>query len=141
MSRFFNTTGPVNPEDHYCLPPLARIDFDEMRILIDQKKYFVLHAPRQTGKTSCLFALRDHLNREGRFLCVYANMEVAQGARENVRDALLLILREIRRWAAEAGDRTAGALCEEFEAQIGFPVSFTSRQRLLFCVVSSAAPM
>ena len=23
--RFFNTEGPVNCADHYCLPPLARL--------------------------------------------------------------------------------------------------------------------
>jgi len=124
MSRFFNTAGPVNPEDHYCLPPLARIDIDRIRMLIDQEKYIALCAPRQSGKTSCLLALRDHLNREGRFQCVYANMEVAQGARENVRDALLLILREIGRSASELGDPTADALCQEVEAEVGIPVSF-----------------
>ena len=26
--RFFNTEGPVRREDHYCIPPLARIDLD-----------------------------------------------------------------------------------------------------------------
>jgi hypothetical protein len=48
MEKFFNTAGPVNPADHYCLPPLARIRREEILSLIDQKKYFVLHAPRQT---------------------------------------------------------------------------------------------
>ena len=55
--RFFNTAGPVNPQDHYCLPPLTRLNLDEVLSLIAQKKYFLLHAPRQTGKTSCLLAL------------------------------------------------------------------------------------
>lgn len=50
--RFFNTAGPVNREKHYCLPPLKRFDLDEILYLIRQEKYFVLHAPRQTGKTS-----------------------------------------------------------------------------------------
>ena len=59
--RFFNTEGPIRPEDHYSLPPLHRWNLDEVLGLIDQKKYFLLHAPRQTGKTSCLLALMDHL--------------------------------------------------------------------------------
>jgi hypothetical protein len=46
--RFFNTAGPVRCEEHYCLPPLGRFDLDEVLSLIGQKKYFVLHAPRQT---------------------------------------------------------------------------------------------
>ena len=37
--RFFNTAGPVNSDDHYCLPPLGRIDLEETISLIDQKKY------------------------------------------------------------------------------------------------------
>ena len=63
MMRFFTTEGPVNCADHYCLPPLARLDLDDVMALIAQKKYFLLHAPRQTGKTSCLLALAGHLNR------------------------------------------------------------------------------
>ena len=43
--KFFNTAGPVNPQDHYTLPPLSRLDLDELLLLIRQKKYFVLHAP------------------------------------------------------------------------------------------------
>ncbi|MBE2233760.1 MAG: ATP-binding protein, partial [Anaerolinea sp.] len=62
--RFFNTEGPVNCQDHYCLPPLSRLDMEDVRALISQKKYFLLHAPRQTGKTTCLLALADVLNRE-----------------------------------------------------------------------------
>jgi len=59
--RFFNTAGPVNRADHYCLPPLGRVNLDEILSLIAQKKYFVLHEPRQVGKTSLLLALRDHV--------------------------------------------------------------------------------
>ena len=70
--RFFNTEGPVRPDDHYCIPPLERIDLDAVLGLVRDKKYFVLHAPRQTGKTSALLALRDLLNRGGDYRCVYA---------------------------------------------------------------------
>ena len=61
--RFFNTAGPVITEDHYVLDPLGRIDLDELMSLIKQKKYFVLHAPRQTGKTSMLLALMGKIKR------------------------------------------------------------------------------
>ena len=79
MVRFFNTAGPVNCVDHYCLPPLQRFNLPEILGLIEQKKYFVLHAPRQTGKTTCLLALMDYLNHEGRYCALYANLEAAQG--------------------------------------------------------------
>ena len=82
--RFFNTEGPVRAEDHYSLPPLGRWDLDAVLELIDQKKYFLLHAPRQTGKTSCLLALMAYLNQGGRYRTVYANLEGAQTAREDV---------------------------------------------------------
>ncbi|MBK1720155.1 ATP-binding protein [Thiocystis violacea] len=89
--RFFNTEGPNRPDLHYCLPPLVRWDLDEVLRLIDQEKYFLLHAPRQTGKTTCLLALMEHLNREGRYGAVYANLEGAQTAREDVGRGLRTI--------------------------------------------------
>ena len=84
LMRFFNTEGPVDCARHYCLPPLARLDMDDVQELIAQQKYFLLHAPRQTGKTTCLLALADYLNERGDYHAVYANIETAQAARENV---------------------------------------------------------
>ena len=78
MERTFNTEGPVEPEEHYCIDPLTRLDFAEIRRLVDAKKYFVLHAPRQTGKTTTLRAILRALNAESRYACVYANVEGAQ---------------------------------------------------------------
>ncbi len=91
MMRHFNTTGAIQTELHYYIPPLERIDLDDVRQLIAAQKYFVLHAPRQTGKTSCLLALRDLLNQEGHYACVYGNVEVGQSAREEVEVALRTI--------------------------------------------------
>ena len=93
--RFFNTAGPVNPNDHYCLSPLERFNLDEILSLIRQRKYFVLHAPRQTGKTSALLALMDLLNNGADYRCVYVNVEIGQAARENVADAVQAILSEL----------------------------------------------
>ena len=89
--RFFTTTGPVKPDRHYCIPPLDRLDLDQVLALVGDEKYFVLHAPRQTGKTSALLALRDRLNADG-YRCVYANVEVAQTAREDVERAMRAVL-------------------------------------------------
>ncbi len=113
----------MRPEDHYCLPPLERIDLAEVCTLIDRKKYFVLHAPRQTGKTTCLLALREHLNREGKYLCVYANVEVAQGLREQVDKGLSVILREIAFRAESQGDKTAERLRLMMESEGSAAVS------------------
>lgn len=59
MERFFNTAGAINREDHYNIDPLSRIELDTVLSLIKQKKLFVLHAPRQTGKTSYLYLEED----------------------------------------------------------------------------------
>ena len=99
--RFFNTAGPIIPAKHYCVPAVARIDVDHMLRLIGQWKYFVLHAPRQTGKTSTLLALRDALNADGELRCVYVNVEVGQSAREDVAGAMRAILAAL---ALAAGD-------------------------------------
>ena len=116
--RFFNTEGPVRSDKHYCLPPLQRWDLEEILTLIDQKKYFLLHAPRQTGKTTCLLALADYLNREGRYRAVYANIEPAQAARENVSMGMTAVVEQIARGARDQiGDRQATDLAESLIAR------------------------
>ena len=88
MERFFNTAGPNMPEDSYTIDPLKRFDLDDILTLIRQKRYFVLHAPRQTGKTSCMLALRDYLNKSGDFISVYANIEGGQASRNDVQSVV-----------------------------------------------------
>ena len=92
IERFFNTTGPVVPARHYSIPPLERLDLDEVLRLIRDHRYFVLHAPRQTGKTSALLALRDLLNEHGACRCVYTNVETGQTARNGVGPAMQTVL-------------------------------------------------
>lgn len=88
VERFFNTAGPIKTDLHYYIDPLKRIDLEEMLLLIRQQKYFVMHAPRQTGKTSCLLALRDYLNKEGEFIAVYANVEGGQASRNDIQSVV-----------------------------------------------------
>ena len=104
--RFFNTEGPVVASRHYCIPPLERVDLDEVLELIGQQRYFVLHAPRQTGKTSALLALRGLLNSgtAGEYRCVYVNVEAAQAAREDVGRAMRIILGALVSRARLLGD-------------------------------------
>ena len=56
----------MRPDGHYAVPPLDRMDVDELLTLIRPERYFVLHAPRQMGETSALFALRDLLRQTTR---------------------------------------------------------------------------
>ena len=89
--RSFNTAGPVNAADHYLIAPLSRIDLDEALGMVRDKKYFVLHAPRQTGKTSALLALAELLNGRG-YRCVYVTFETARTARDDVQRAMRTVL-------------------------------------------------
>ena len=109
--RFFNTSGPVVAADHYCIPPLERLNLAEVRRLIRDKRYFVLHAPRQTGKTSALLALRDLLNAEGNYSCVYVNIEGGQAGHEDMEQVMRTILGELASWACSTlGDEFLDAI-------------------------------
>ncbi|MEM7589383.1 MAG: AAA-like domain-containing protein [Myxococcota bacterium] len=95
MQRFFNTAGPLNAAEHYCLDPLSRWDLPEVLTLINQKKYFLVHAPRQTGKTTCLHALSTYLNRQGDVHCVYVSVQQGQAARQDVDKGIEAVLTQI----------------------------------------------
>ena len=107
IEKHFNTAGPNIASLHYELDPLVRIDQHMIKALIAQQRYFVLHAPRQTGKTTCLFALRDVLNKEGRYAALYANIEGAQAAKEDTLASAQAILSRIADSAAVAFGLTA----------------------------------
>ena len=119
--RFFNTEGPVRPDDHYAIPPLDRVDVDELLALIRAKRYFVLHAPRQTGKTSALIALRDLLNRGevGDFRCVNVNVEVGQVARDDTARGMRSILGSLAENAQELGDDYPEEVWPDILAKVG----------------------
>ena len=120
--RTFNTEGPVVAADHYHIPPLGRIDLDAVLGMIRDKKYFVLHAPRQTGKTSALLELRDLLNdgAHGDFRCVYANVEAGQAMRENVAEAMRTVLSQFAlRASLTLGDDTLESICREAMSNAG----------------------
>ena len=99
--RKFNTAGPIRPARDYHIPPLERLDLPEVLELIRDERYFVLHAPRQTGKTSTLLALRGLLNsgKAGKYRCAYINVEPAQTAREDVGRAMGAIASQVAREA------------------------------------------
>ncbi|MFZ4625774.1 MAG: hypothetical protein ACOYNF_16255, partial [Rhodoferax sp.] len=73
MKKFFNTTGPCYPERHYMVDPLKRLKGVEA--LIDQGQYFVIHAPRQSGKTTFGLALMDKLNALGHYTVLISSIQ------------------------------------------------------------------
>ncbi|MFN8494730.1 MAG: AAA-like domain-containing protein [Caldilineaceae bacterium] len=93
----FNTAGPMQADLHYMIPPLSRVDLDDILPRIAERRYFILYAPRQTGKSSCLLALRDYLNQTGQHRCLYANFEVGQSARDDVAAAMPALITQVAR--------------------------------------------
>ncbi|MCS6861801.1 MAG: hypothetical protein NZT92_15965 [Abditibacteriales bacterium] len=82
MKKYFNTAGPCRADWHYMLPPERRAV--GIPRLIETGQYFVLHAPRQTGKTTLIFSLCERLNAEGKYVALYVNVENAQVAGSDV---------------------------------------------------------
>lgn len=88
MQKFFNTAGPTKKDINYHIDLLSRVDWEEIEGLIDQQRYFILHAPRQTGKTSTLLGIMEELNSGDTYACAYANVEAAQAARGDVESGI-----------------------------------------------------
>ena len=77
--RFFNTTGPCNPERHFMLSPEERLVGGQLSRYIKDELYWVLHAPRQTGKTTFLQAWMREINSKGDNVACYVTVERCQG--------------------------------------------------------------
>lgn len=94
MSRRFNTAGPCVPAKHYMISALERLP--QGPGLVDQQAYFVVHAPRQTGKTTALRALARDLTAQGRYAALHFSCEVGESAGDDYGAAARDILAQIR---------------------------------------------
>jgi hypothetical protein len=97
--RHFNTAGPCSPDIHYMLPPLERLP--QVPGLIDQRGYFVIHAPRQTGKTTAMLALAQQLTAQGRYASVLLSAEEGAPFGEDIGVAETALLHS---WSETAED-------------------------------------
>jgi len=82
MKKFFNTTGPCEPERHYMLPPKERLIGADLERYLEHQLYWVLHAPRQTGKTTFLRSWKKEINESGKGIACYVTVEICQGVTE-----------------------------------------------------------
>jgi AAA+ ATPase superfamily predicted ATPase len=94
MEKSFNTAGPCIPDDHYMVSITPR--FEIFKKLIDNKRYFLLHAPRQTGKTTLMLQLMELLNQEGKYIALYVNVEAAQPWRNQIIEVNQMIVNEFK---------------------------------------------
>ncbi|KKJ01520.1 AAA family ATPase [Prochlorothrix hollandica] len=87
MTHWFNTAGPCKANLHYMVPTGDRLP--NLKRLIAQENYFVIHAPRQTGKTTAMLTLAQELTASGDYTAVLLSLEVGAvfsqdpGAAEN----------------------------------------------------------
>jgi len=92
--RFFNTTGPCNPWDHYMLPPADRLVGAQLHRYIRDSLYWVLHAPRQTGKTTFLQSWAAEINAGQEAVACYTSVESCQGITDRA-EAMITINKSI----------------------------------------------
>jgi hypothetical protein len=82
MERFFNVAGICRPEDHYMVESGGRLK--KLRPLIDRKAWFVIHAPRQSGKTTTTRLLAEALTAEGRYASILASCKTGSTAGDDI---------------------------------------------------------
>ena len=92
MQKWFNTAGPCQADIHYTLPSTSRLP--EIVNLIAQRNYFVIHAPRQVGKTTAMLTLAQELTLSGQYTAVMLSLEVGAAFSDDLGAAELAILGE-----------------------------------------------
>ena len=142
--HFFNTTGPCNPDRHYMLSPEERLMGGQLSRYIEDELYWVLHAPRQTGKTTFLKAWMREINRKGKNIACYVTVEACQGVEEPERaipalcnsinesailyglpvpetidDPLMALRFTLRRWAELIAPKSLIVLFDEVDVLVG----------------------
>jgi AAA domain len=91
MPRWFNTAGPCKSDIHYILPSLHRLP--QVEQLIAQQGYFIIHAPRQVGKTTAMLTLAQQLTAAGTYTALMVSAEVGAAYSQNPDRAHAVILR------------------------------------------------
>lgn len=94
MPRKFNVAGPNKPDIHYTLDPEPRLA--GIRDLIEGQSYFVMHAPRQTGKTTLFDTLAQKLTAEVRYTALHFSVESSRPLSRNVTAANEVIVDSLR---------------------------------------------
>lgn len=132
--RFFNTAGPCVPERHYMLPASRRLP--GVLELIERQAYFVLHAPRQSGKTTAVMELARKLTAFERFVSVVVSMEVGAPFSDDPGRAEASILDDWRgrisyrlprefqppQWPESEAGRRIGAALESWSRSLSRPL-------------------
>ncbi|MES2199235.1 MAG: ATP-binding protein, partial [Chlamydiota bacterium] len=92
--KFFNTVGAINPQKHYFIP--HRLDWNQLSNFIKKEYYFVLHAPRQSGKTTAIIEFVKYLNQKGNYRALYLSIESSRKTTNDILHAVQVILKQFK---------------------------------------------
>ncbi|MCB0848118.1 MAG: ATP-binding protein, partial [Bacteroidetes bacterium] len=109
--RYFNTSGPNIPEEHYTLmrPDLIA----KGKEMVEQKRYFTIWAPRQTGKSTYFRLLAADLTKLGYKV---AHINVESFLQAPLHSLFEYLLDEIKRhWGKEWKCETLSDLFNEIK--------------------------
>jgi hypothetical protein len=120
MRPSFNIAGPCIPGEHYMLPPERRLG--RVLELVEDHRYFTLHAGRQTGKTTSMMWLADHLEATGRFRAVWVDVETAR-EKPDVGRAMTAVLAAFDRALAWRHPGLSRPTAVELDAMLAKPDS------------------
>ncbi len=94
--KSFNTGGVCHHDKHYMLPARQRFEDEGVSVnverLIQRESYFVIHAPRQVGKTTAMREWAKELTASGKYVAVLVSMEVGYGLKDDLSAAELAVL-------------------------------------------------
>jgi hypothetical protein len=109
--RKFNTSGPNIPAEHYTLPRLEWIE--RGKELVNDKRYFTIWAPRQTGKSTYFMFLADHLRHEGYKVC-HVNFENFKEG--SIKDFIISLNNALtKQWGVPFKNKTLQSIFEQIE--------------------------
>ncbi|MDR1110829.1 MAG: hypothetical protein LBP92_09115 [Deltaproteobacteria bacterium] len=91
-AKTFNADGPCDPASHYMLPAIPRLKKADG--LFGARLYFILHAPRQSGKTTCLRSMTDKINSEGQWYALNCTLGTLRNTIDE-NDALTEVVSQI----------------------------------------------
>ena len=134
MLKHFNTAGPCKSDIHYMLSPTVRLP--ELKVLIDGQNYFIIHAPRQVGKSTAMIALAQDLTASGDYTAVMLSLEVGAPFSHDPHKAEQAILEEWKQaikfylpkelhppyWPDSKTDSAIGVTLSEWAAQSPRPL-------------------
>jgi hypothetical protein len=92
--RRFNIAGECRPDQHYMLAAAERLP--DARMWVEQQEYFIVHAPRQSGKTTTLTALAEEITTDGKHVALCVTCESGEPGPDDIGATEFRMLSAVR---------------------------------------------